>query len=366
MNSSLNDIGVVDDGYVYEQHERFDNVLSSTDQLGMRKIFPMMLGGYTFQNREHVIAYVNAAIHGDITAAEKIANAKKNIPKVTGTEWTPWAHSIAYAIAKTKILNDADYSTYLSSLEGTIGAAGMDPIWELGQDKSTASRSEPPHHWGMNAWGLALMRLRSELQQRRLEEKSDPKSHPLDDKLKEFLSERSPSGRTYEEYAKAFTLADGSSPWSNYDCLTEFNSTYRMAIRGRTSGIHVTLDNIREWIVSVNPRFLDAYSFVSSLPSMMSVMGDQERDRIAKETLAKDLVSVERCRKCKGPVRAMSSHTRGADEPGVSTLECFSNTCAVRDREGNLIPYRFRETRTIARTLNVPDSGSVATSSNVQ
>jgi DNA-directed RNA polymerase subunit M/transcription elongation factor TFIIS len=317
-------------------------IVSNTDELSMRKMFPLKIGDYTFANRDQLVAYVAQWIAGNHEQARAIVKLKKkpsagySMP-ADDKEWRSWAPAIAYVVAT----NAKDISGVLVTIPNkTIGASGKDDVWELGQDKTTAERSAPPHPWGMNAWGKALTKYRDELVGEEVEEEESK-----DVGLEAFLSSKL-EGKELVATRLSKMMIGRDSLWSNEDAVENFMITYRRAIRTNT------LDQLRQWIKAASPAYIDAWSFVATLPLLNSVNSVIQRDAEATRKFIESLNSVEKCKKCGGNVQAFSQQMRSADEPEETMLRCFNleSGCARRDidRESALpiihpYVYRYRE-----------------------
>ena len=320
--------------YIPEPEHRQEHptyILSTTSSIGMKKQFPIILGekAIKFNSRNHLILYVQTAINvanelEDASQLTKVASLKTAPAKIEGTDWTHWAYSIAYAIAK-KTLN-ADNT---EEVTGFVGAAGSDRIWELAQDRTVAKRSTPQHAWGRNIWGEAVTAVVDEI---RGANKSTS-THPLDADMGAFLSKKNESDTTVREVLSQIKYASGASVWDDESAKKQFLYCYREAVREEKRDNMIPLLNLTDWVWSVKKVHLAAYDFVASLPFMNVVNNNRDRDQASRTVLNEGTVSIERCRKCKGNVTTTASHTSGGDEAGGTLVTC-AGSCYTETKEG--------------------------------
>jgi DNA-directed RNA polymerase subunit M/transcription elongation factor TFIIS len=345
IEDTLSEIDVTIDTYVYPEEEPYAYIISHTDPLSMKKSFPVTLGPYNFVNREQLILYSAAWLKGKYDEARKIAKAKKcpskNFVLPLGIDWTLWIPTLAYIVAKK---NEDKLKEHLLELGVvSIGASGRDTEWELGQDKATADRSGPPHHWGRNAWGMALTRLRKELSNENGEEENKGE----DASLAAFLNEK--LGKVTIKSKLSSMKIGKDSIWSNADARTEFLAMFRRTIR-----THGDLNDIRSWIMSAKISYLDVFSFVSSLPSFKPVTDLSNRDISAKNLLAQNLNSIEKCKRCGSSVRLAEAQLRSADEPSDTLASCYNTeTCATISKDEEIVPYTYKHRQNYRRLINV-------------
>lgn len=333
----LGGIGIeyVPDPSLRQEHPTY--ILSTTSPLSMKKQFPIVMGEkkIKFNSRNHLILYVQTAINvaNDLeepSQLTKVAAMKTSPSKIEGTDWTYWAYSIAYAIAK-KTLNAEN----TEEVNGVVGAAGSDRIWELAQDRTVANRTTPQHAWGRNIWGEAVTVVVEEIR-----EVKSTSTHPLDTELGAFLSKKSESGLTVREVLAQIKYTNGSSVWDDVSAKKQFLYCYREAVREDKSGNPVPLLNLIDWVWSVKHVHLATYDFVASLPFMSIVNRDRDRDQAARTVLNEGTVSVERCKRCRGNVTTTTAHTGGGDESGGTLVTCAGN-CYTENKEGERVRYSY-------------------------
>lgn len=350
--TTLPELDVSLDDYDYPDRDEPMHVISNTDPLSMKKAFPVILGTYNFINREQLMAYVSDWTVGRREEAKKIASAKKypskNFKTPVNVDWTSWAPALAYAIAKRATEDETFREQLLDTGEAPIGAAGNSTEWELGQDKSTAGRSEPPHHWGRNAWGRALTRLRGELREPRAVQEGPV---ALDESLPAFLAVKvgGAKGPSRGSLMSAMMIRD-TSVWLSVDARNEFLYNYRRAV-----GDKRLLEELAQWIATAPTFFPDAHAFISTLPSFKTVQrATQQASNTAVLTVNTE-DAYEKCKRCKKPVRVTLEQLRSADEPPTAVARCYNTeTCAeeqmvydeaVGRRVLVVRPYTYRQPR---------------------
>lgn len=329
-STELPDLGIALDNYDYPDRDEPMYVISNTDPLSMKKAFPVALGAYNFINREQLMAYVSDWMTGRREEAKKIASAKKypskNFKTPTNVNWTAWAPALSYAIAKRAADDESFREQLLETGEAPIGAAGNSTEWELGQDKSTAGRSEPPHHWGRNAWGRALTRLRRELREGSSPEQPAPSAvGELDDGLPAWLATPIGKGsKTTRGSTMGSMMIGTESVWLNLDARNEFLYNYRGAVGDKRA-----MEALELWVTTAPMNYADAHAFISTLPSFKPVhqATKQAENTAVLTTNTED--AYEKCKKCKKPVRVALEQLRGADEPPSPVARCYNTeTCA--------------------------------------
>ena len=324
----LTDLGVTLEQYDHQEDDTETMyIVSNTDELAMRKMFPLVISNVTFANRDQLVSYIALWIAGEEDKARTVAKLKKKpstgypMPEDNG-EWRNWAPAIAYLV----VTHAKDVSSLLRAIPNrSIGASGKDDVWELGQDKTTAERSAPPHSWGMNAWGKALTRYREKLLAT-----ASSSTNADDSAFATFLSSKL-TGKDKVSSRLALMKIGKDSLWTSEDAVENFMITFRRAARKNT------LQELREWIKTARVEYHDAWDFISTLPLMNSINDVFARDAEATQKFISSLSSIEKCKVCGSSVQAAEEQRRSADEPPETVLRCFNveSGCAKREIDRN-------------------------------
>lgn len=343
---SLEAIGIIVDDYDYYSLASTTGdewtVISSKNPLYITKMFPVVINDVTYKSLSHLLVYARAVAEGSEETIDKFRTAKSEKARTSlvtslaseqledTAEWEIALPQVFYSLAVCAILDKPELMSQLVETGNNfIAVAGPEMIWAVGLDK-TNTEKKPSHYPGQNLWGVALMRLREDINNAQPEEKQVPSK--LDGDLASEMSAVSSSGKTYKEHMQSWKFFDGKSVWTDKDVKTSFLLAYRQLKLAKR------LPTLLEWIVTRGSTFLSPFEFVASLPTMTEAVSELARvrkvDQINREAPTE---SIKNCKKCGRPAIVGQLQTQSADENTAMLI-----TCAVcRDPTDSSKPFSY-------------------------
>lgn len=343
---SLEAIGIIVDDYDYYSLSANAgdewSIISSKNPLYITKMFPVTIGGITYKTLSHLLVYSRAVAEGSEEIIEKFKSLKSEKARVTlvsslvseqledTAEWEIAMPQVFYTLAVSSVLENEELIAQLVETGNNfIAIAAPEMVWAVGLDK-TNTEKKPSHYPGQNLWGIALMRLREDINNAQPEEKQVPSK--LDSDLASEMGTVSSSDKTYKEHMQSWKFFDGKSVWTDKDVKTSFLLAYRQLKLAKR------LPTLLEWIVSRSSTFLSPFEFVASLPTMTEAVSELARIRKVEQINREaPTESIKNCKKCGRPAIVGQLQTQSADENTAMLI-----TCAVcRDPADSSKPFSY-------------------------